>query len=142
MTRDAKNDWGNTPNGLLPESVIHGRYHNLRSQRSSNYIAIMNHKRKIAGLIKKVDDSNRFLRAIEQDNVPVLWRLLLVHHRNGGGLLSCIEKMKRANDLKRVGDNALVRCFNQRGKLKDGKLDPAAFCVLNLTLIMVKLGCH
>ena len=108
----------------------------------SRKLESLNYERKIAGLIRKIDDAKRFLRAIENDNVPALRRLLVTHRRNGGGLRSFVEKMKRACDIKRVGDNSFARNYIQRGYVKDGQLDPETFRSLKLTLLMIKLGCH
>ena len=142
MDRVAKSDWGRLPNGLVPVATLEGRYEDLRAVRDDKRLVMFNHKRKIASLIKKVDDGIRFERAITSENVPALRRLLVTHRRHGGGLGSFVEKMKRASDLKRVGDNSFQRGYIQRGKFKDGKLDPGAYRALKLTLLMIKLGCH
>ena len=90
----------------MPAATIEGRYAELRAVRDNNRLAMFNHERKIASLIKKVDDGKRFERAITSENVSALRRLLLTHRRNSGGLVSFVEKMRRASNLKRVGDNS------------------------------------
>jgi len=126
----------------VPAATIEGCYEELRAVRDNKRLAMFNHERKIASLIKKVDDGKRFERAITSENGPALRRLLLTHRRHVGGLESFVEKMKHASDLKRVGDNSFRRGDIQRGKLKDGKLDPEAYRTLKLTLLTIKLGCH
>ena len=84
----------------------------------------MSSKRKLESLLTKVDDNARILRLVEKDNVPDLHRLLATHFRNGGGLPSFINKLHKATDLELASDNSFTRSFKQRGKVRDGKLDP------------------
>lgn len=144
LKRSASGDYGSMPDVLCPSVVISSRVENLRKKNDHHRLMDMNSNRKITRLVRKVDDRTRLLLLIQNDDIPALRRLLVVHLRNGYGLKSFIEKCTRAAEYKIVGHCHYQRKFIQRGTFtkKGSSYDPEAYKALLMTVLMNKLGCN
>ena len=112
LSKASTGDWGRLPHALVPPSALHSRLESLHQQRSKICLQQFHHEEKITRLLKNVDDHQRLLRLVEHDNVPGLRRLPITHCRNGYGLSSFIEKLKKASTTKVAGDNLITRVYN------------------------------
>lgn len=91
---------------------------------------------------RNVDDYSRLMLLMQENDIPSIKRLMVVHFRNGGGVQSFMEKCIKAMDFKLVGNSTHQHKFIQRGrKQSDGKpFDDEAYKTLKLTILMWKMG--
>ena len=100
-------EWGRLPDSLVPVFELKSRLCKLRQERKVNRIDDLQNKAKIKSLIKQVDDHQRLLKLIRQENIPGLHRQLVVHTKNGGGIPSFIERCQKVVELQQVSDAIL-----------------------------------
>eukprot|EP00956_Cyclotella_meneghiniana_P013148 scaffold18824_cov77-Cyclotella_meneghiniana.AAC.16 len=111
--------YGQTPNGLLPISAVNERVAKLSRNIAAHRLAEKNYERKVTALSGRVDDNSRLMLKIQQEDVPDLRRLMIVHTRNGGGVKSFIDKLARAAAFGLVGHGTMRRELIQRGSKAD-----------------------
>ena len=98
--------------------------------------------RHISFLKRRCDDNSRLLMMIQEQDIPSIKRLAVIHFRNGFAVSSFMDKCMRAADHKMVGHATYQRGYVQRGTIRNGVLDAETFKILLLTILMNKLGCN
>ena len=142
MKMSITKDYGRLPNVLCASSTITSRYSNLMHTVSQLRLKGCNQERKISVLMRRCDDNSRLLLLMQEEDVPGLKRLALVHFRNNYSLSSFIDKCIRAAENKMVGHSTYKRKFVQRGTIRNGALDAETLNILLMTTLTNKLGCN
>ena len=103
MAKSVSKDYGRTPNLLCPSSVVGARISEMNHAMNNLRLTRCNQGRKISTLTSRFNDNSCLLLMIQDQDIPGIKRLAVVHFRNGGSSPSFMDRCMCAAEYKMVG---------------------------------------